>query len=76
MCVQVPHAGLGKRGGYRLIYRKVEIDEMVYVYFADTYFKGDKEDLSDHEYKILFRESELAISNKGTLGWEASKPVP
>ncbi len=74
MRVHVPHAGLGKRGGYRLIYRKVEIDEMLYIYFADLYFKGDKEDLSTREYEILIQESEAAISNKEALDWEAFVP--
>lgn len=45
MRFRVPGLNVGKSGGYRLIYRKVVMEEVIYILFLETYFKGNKEDL-------------------------------
>ncbi len=61
MRISVP--GFGKSSGYRLIYSVKNIDEEWYVILHRIYFKSDKEDLSDNEYKIVVNEDEDIWSN-------------
>lgn len=70
MRVQVPAARLGKRGGYRCIYRKARIDEIEYVVFLDVYFKGDVDDLSAEEYQRLLAEAEAILADPLDVDWE------
>ncbi|MEQ8768663.1 MAG: hypothetical protein RL885_32450 [Planctomycetota bacterium] len=70
MRVQVPEAKLGKRGGYRCIYRKAEIDEIDYVVFLEIYFKGDREDLTPQEYKLLEAETDGVLDDPLLVDWE------
>jgi hypothetical protein len=69
MRVRSKASNFGKSGGYRLIYRKIVIDEIVHIIFLDLYFKGDKEDLSQAEYKNIETESEEIIKDPNT-DWE------
>ena|SRR5438552_2184596 len=66
-----PKRQKGKRGGVRVIY--LHVPEVNWVFFLDIYGKGEKEDLSADEKKILrklaavFREEALlsAARKKG-----------
>lgn len=69
MRTRVPGLAAGKSGGYRLIYRKQEQDETLYVVFLETYFKGDREDLSRQEYKTLSQESEVILQSPLSFDW-------
>ncbi len=70
MRLRAPGLNVGKRGGYRLIYRAVEMDEAVYVVFLETYFKGDCEDLTHNEYKTLVAEAESILSQPMLHDWD------
>lgn len=70
MRLQVPGLKAGKSGGYRLIYSTREMDEAVHVVFLDTYFKGDKEDLSAAEYGNLIAAAESVFANPTLHEWE------
>ncbi len=69
MRLMAPGLACGKSGGYRLIYRKQQQDEMLLVVFLETYFKGDKEDLSPADYRKLQEESETILRNPLTFDW-------
>ena len=69
MRLMVPGLACGKSGGYRLIYRKQQQDEVLLVVFLETYFKGDKEDLSAGEYQKLQSESETILKNPLDYDW-------
>lgn len=75
MRVQVPSARLGKRGGYRCIYRKARIDESEYVVFLEVYFKGDFDDLSPNQYALLRQESEDVLRDPLDVDWEDAVPA-
>ena len=68
----------GKRGGYRLIYKRQEIDEIIHIAFLELFFKrvGKKEDLSDGEYKQLIKEAEVVLSNVIDFDWEDGPSIP
>ena len=70
MRLRVPSLNVGKRGGYRLIYRAMEMDEAVYVVFLETYFKGDCEDLTHDEYKLLNMEAAAILAQPLLYDWE------
>ncbi|MBI4404992.1 MAG: hypothetical protein HY537_12570 [Deltaproteobacteria bacterium] len=72
MRVAVP--GMGKSGGYRLIYRKTEGEEIIYITFLEVYFKGYISDLSNDEYRILTAESEEVLKNILEIDWEKQAP--
>ena len=72
MRVAVP--GMGKSGGYRLIYRKIEGEEIIYITFLDVYLKGDVSDLSMDEYSVLLVESEEVLQNILEIEWEKQAP--
>ncbi len=63
----------GKSGGYRLIYRKIEDEEIIYIVFLAVYFKGDKDDLSAAEYGVIDMESESIFNNSLQIEWIAPK---
>jgi mRNA-degrading endonuclease RelE of RelBE toxin-antitoxin system len=69
MRIAVPGLNVGKSGGYRLIYREREIDDVIHVVFLETYFKGDKDDLSDSEYKFIKSVSEEILSDPIAYDW-------
>ncbi len=69
MRVRVPSLNVGKSGGYRLIYRRSIIDEVQYLVLLETYFKGDKEDLTFDEYQQLLTESDTILSNVLDYEW-------
>jgi len=70
MRVKVPSLNVGKSGGYRLIYREMEMDEAIHVVLLETYFKGDSEDLSHGEYETLIIEAEAILSQPITHDWD------
>jgi len=70
MRLRAPGLNTGKSGGYRLIYRAMEMDEAVYVVFLETYFKGDAEDLTRDEYKTLAAEAAAILSQPVLHEWE------
>lgn len=69
MRVGVPEARLGKRGGYRLIYRFEHLDEMIYIVLLDLYYKRDKEDLSFQTYQLLLEESDQIFADVLAFDW-------
>jgi Protein of unknown function (DUF1044). len=69
MRIAVPGLNLGKSGGYRLIYEVREMDEVFHIVFLETYFKGDKEDLTQAEYKVLKETSNQILSNPLEYEW-------
>jgi len=69
MRLMVPGLASGKSGGYRLIYRKQKQDETLYIVFLETYFKGDTEDLSRHEYRNLAHESDVILASPLSFDW-------
>jgi mRNA-degrading endonuclease RelE of RelBE toxin-antitoxin system len=69
MRLMVPGLACGKSGGYRLIYRKQMQDELLLVVFLETYFKGDREDLSAQEYRLLQNESDHILKNPLDFDW-------
>mgnify|MGYP006908362815 CR=1 FL=1 len=70
MRVQVPKARLGKRGGYRCIYRTARIDEIDYVVFLEVYAKNVVADLSDQAYRTLEAEAEDILRDPLEVDWE------
>lgn len=70
MRVKVPSLNVGKSGGYRCIYRYEIVDEVLMVIFLSTYFKGDKENLTESEYNALQDDSEHILSNITDYEWE------
>ena len=70
MRLRVPGLNVGKAGGYRLIYRKVVMEEVVYVLFLDTYFKGDKEDLRHPKHVAIMAEAESLLDRLLEIVWE------
>ena len=70
MRLRAPGLNVGKSGGYRLIYRAKEMDEAAYVVFLEVYFKGDCEDLSQDEYKLLTTEAEAILSAPMLHDWD------
>lgn len=70
MRLRAPGLNSGKSGGYRLIYRKVLMEEVVFILLLDTYFKGDKEDLSNDEYIILMNEAEDLLDHLLEIAWD------
>ena len=75
MRVQVPAAKLGKRGGYRCIYRKAQIDEIIYIVILEVFYKGDLEDLSGDAYDALAAEAADALSDPLDVDWEDVPPA-
>jgi len=75
MRVQVPAARLGKRGGYRCIYRKARIDEIDYVVFLAVYFKGDVDDLAAELYDLLRAEAEEVLGDPIEVDWEDAAAI-
>lgn len=69
MRLMVPGLAVGKSGGYRLIYRKQEQDQALYIVFLETYFKGDRSDLSRDEYKVLLVEAEAILKSPLSVDW-------
>jgi len=70
MRLRVRGLNSGKRGGYRLTYRAKEMDQAVYIVFLETYFKGDREDLTHAEYKLLNDEADRLLSQPLSYDWE------
>ena len=69
MRLMVPGLAAGKSGGYRLIYRKQEQDETLYIVFLETYFKGDRPDLARNEYKHLVMDAEAILKAPLSVEW-------
>ena len=71
MRVHVPALHSGKRGGYRLIYKPLMIDEVWKIALLAAYFKGECEDLSHTEYKEIADEAEEIFNDcEGKFHWE------
>lgn len=70
MRLHVPSLKTGKRDGYRLIYRKVDSEEAIYILLLDAYFKGDKADLADDEYARLMSEADDLLDRLLEVDWE------
>jgi hypothetical protein len=70
MRLLVAGLNVGKSGGYRLIYRAMEMDEAVWVVFLETYFKGECVDLSHDEYKVLYAEAESILRQPLLHEWD------
>jgi mRNA-degrading endonuclease RelE of RelBE toxin-antitoxin system len=70
MRLQVPALNAGKSGGYRLIYSVREMDEALHVVFLETWFKGDKEDLSVGEYRDLEAVAASVFAQPTLYDWE------
>lgn len=70
MRLQVPGLNAGKSGGYRLIYSVREMDEAFHIVFLETWFKGDKEDLSDGEYQDLEAAAALVFAHPTLYDWD------
>lgn len=70
MRLQVPGLNAGKSGGYRLIYSVREMDEALHVVFLETWFKGEKEDLSAAEYKDLEAAAASVFAQPTLYDWE------
>lgn len=69
MRVNVPELAIGKRGGYRLIYRNRTMDQTMHVVLLTVYFKGDDSDLNDMEYKELDEMAERILSKPMAFDW-------
>ncbi|MEO7931573.1 MAG: hypothetical protein ABIT76_00295 [Chthoniobacterales bacterium] len=70
MRLRAPGLNVGKSGGYRLIYRVEEMDEALYLIFLETYFKGDRDDLTRQDYKALEADAENILSQPMQFDWE------
>lgn len=70
MRIHLPHMNMGKSGGYRLIYRKVVLEEVIRILFLETYFKGDQEDLPHDAYQTLLNDSETVLNDSLSYDWE------
>jgi len=71
MRVSLPRLNIGKSGGYRLVYRKVISEELVYIIFLTTYFKSEVENLSYDQLEELEDESERVLDNILNFKWES-----
>ncbi len=69
MRVALPRLRIGKRGGYRCIYRRARIDEIEYVVFLEIFYKGDVDDLSRAVYAQLASEAERILSDPLSVDW-------
>ena len=63
MRVALPGAGIGKSGGYRLVYREADVDQARHVLLLRLYFKGDQEDLGAGEYRAAREESQDVLAD-------------
>lgn len=70
MRLRVPGYPVGKRDGYRLIYRAKEMDQAVHVVYLETYSKAECADLTHDEYKVLGREAEAVFAQPMLHDWE------
>ena len=70
MRLRVPGYPVGKRDGYRLIYRAKEMDQAVHVVFMETYSKSDYADLTRAEYKALVSEADAILAQPLLHDWE------
>lgn len=75
MRVAVPSCRMSKRDGYRAIYQAEMIEQTAHIVFLDTYFKGDKEDLSKSEYDALLAEASAILSDPLSYEWEDFLPT-
>lgn len=66
---RVPGYNVGKRDGYRLIYRAHEMDQAIHIEFLETYAKGDCADLTHAAYKVLAGEAEAIIAQPLLHDW-------
>lgn len=71
MRLNVPSLNVGKRGGYRLIYKAEIIDECWRIVFLTSYFKGDKSDLTVSEYATITDEVLKIYSDIDELVWDS-----
>jgi hypothetical protein len=69
MRLQVPGLNAGKSGGYRLIYSVKEMDEAFHIVFLETWFKGDKEELTDGEDQDLEAAAASVFSHPTLYDW-------
>jgi len=69
MRLRVPGYNVGKRDGYRLIYRAREMDQAIHVVFLETYAKSDCADLTHHDYKLLAHEAEAILAQPLLRDW-------
>lgn len=70
MRIIAPGLNVGKRGGYRLIYRAEEMDEAIHIVFLDLYFKGDCDDLTKAHYGTLDTEAQSILDMPILHDWE------
>jgi hypothetical protein len=70
MRLRVPGLNVGKSGGYRLIYCTDIVDEVPHIVLLETYFKGDKEDLTKAAYDELSAVAEEILSDPLNYDWE------
>jgi len=70
MRVPVPDFHIGKRGGYRLIYSKSIVGQVVCIVFLSLYFKSTISDLDDSTYHQLSEISKNVISDPFSYDWE------
>jgi len=70
MRLQVPGLNVGKSGGCRLIDSIKEMDEALHIVFLDTYFKGEKEDLTTGEYRDLQASASTVFAQPTLFEWE------
>jgi mRNA-degrading endonuclease RelE of RelBE toxin-antitoxin system len=69
MRVNVPSLNTGKRGGYRLIYKALVIDETWTIVFLASYYKGDCDDLDSTEYKMIESEANDIFCRSEDIPW-------
>jgi len=70
MRIAIPKFHLGKSGGYRLIYSKTIIGQVVYVVFLSVYFKSDISDLNNSTYSHLVDLSKEIFNDPLSYAWE------
>ncbi len=70
MRVHIPQYRIGKRGGYRLIYSKAIIGQIVYIVFLSLYSKSKVSDLDNSTYQQLIEISEEILSDPFSYDWE------
>ena len=68
--MRVPGYNVGKRDGYRLIYRAKEMDQAIHIVFLETYSKSECADLVHDAYKILGAEAEAILADPLRYDWE------
>jgi mRNA-degrading endonuclease RelE of RelBE toxin-antitoxin system len=74
MRVRVPGLAKGKRGGYRLTYQAREVDETMHIVLLDLYYKGDRDDLSDADYKAASQYAAKVLGDVMAYGFEDFTP--